>query len=69
MTDALLSVEDLVKEFPGQQSFVDWVARRPAHPVRAVDGISLSVPSGAFVKREATSVPEGGGNSTGTTSI
>ena len=32
MTDALLSVEDLVKEFPGQQSFVDWIARRPAPP-------------------------------------
>jgi oligopeptide/dipeptide ABC transporter ATP-binding protein len=46
VTDALLSVEDLVKEFPGQQSFVDWVARRPASPVRAVDGISFKLRPG-----------------------
>jgi oligopeptide/dipeptide ABC transporter ATP-binding protein len=46
MTDALLSVEDLVKEFPGQQSFIDWLARRPAPPVRAVDGISFELRQG-----------------------
>ncbi len=46
MTDALLRVEDLVMEFPGQQSFVDWVARRPASPVRAVDGISFELRPG-----------------------
>ena len=46
MTEALLSVEDLVMEFPGQQSFVDWVARRPARPVRAVDGISFELRPG-----------------------
>jgi oligopeptide/dipeptide ABC transporter ATP-binding protein len=44
--DALLRVEDLVMEFPGQQSFVDWVARRPASPVRAVDGISFELRPG-----------------------
>jgi peptide/nickel transport system ATP-binding protein len=46
VTEALLSVEDLVMEFPGQQSFVDWVARRPARPVRAVDGISFELRPG-----------------------
>ena len=46
MTDALLSVEGLVKEFPGQRSFVDWVARRPARPVRAVDDISFELRPG-----------------------
>ena len=46
MNEALLSVEDLVMEFPGQQSFVDWVARRPARPVRAVDGISFELRPG-----------------------
>ena len=46
MSDALLRVEDLVKEFPGQQSFVDWIARRPAPPVRAVDGISFELRPG-----------------------
>ncbi len=49
MTDALLSVEDLVKEFPGQQSFVDWIARRPAPPVRAVDGISFELRPGEII--------------------
>jgi oligopeptide/dipeptide ABC transporter ATP-binding protein len=46
VTDALLSVEGLVKEFPGQQSFIDWIARRPAPPVRAVDGISFELRPG-----------------------
>ncbi len=46
MTDALLSVEELVKEFPGQQSFVDWLFRREAPPVRAVDGISFELRPG-----------------------
>ena len=44
--DALLKVEGLVKEFPGQQSFLDWLARRPAPPVRAVDGISFELRPG-----------------------
>jgi len=46
VTDPLLKVEGLVKEFPGQQSFVDWIARRPAPPVRAVDGISFELRPG-----------------------
>jgi oligopeptide/dipeptide ABC transporter ATP-binding protein len=46
VTEALLTVEDLIKVFPGQQSFVDWVARRPAPPVRAVDGISFELHAG-----------------------
>ncbi|HEX5039197.1 MAG TPA: ABC transporter ATP-binding protein [Candidatus Limnocylindria bacterium] len=46
MSDALLRVEGLAKEFPGQQSFVDWIARRPAPPVRAVDGISFELRPG-----------------------
>ena len=49
MTEALLRVEDLVKEFPGRSSFGDWVRRRPAHPVRAVDGISCEVRAGEVV--------------------
>ena len=46
MTDPLLSVEGLVKQFPGRQSVVDWIARRPAPPVRAVDGISFELRAG-----------------------
>ena len=46
MTDALLRVEDLVKEFPGRRSFTDWLRRRPARPVRALDGISFELRAG-----------------------
>jgi oligopeptide/dipeptide ABC transporter ATP-binding protein len=46
MTTPLLQVDDLVKEFPGRRSVRDWLARRPAQPVRAVDGISFQVRSG-----------------------
>jgi len=46
MTETLLSVESLVKEFPGRRSFVDWLARRRASPVRAVDGISFELRPG-----------------------
>ncbi|MCV0402969.1 MAG: ABC transporter ATP-binding protein [Chloroflexi bacterium] len=47
MSDAtLLSVEGLVKEFPGHTSLADWVRRRPAPPVRAVDGISFELRPG-----------------------
>ncbi|MFN2418155.1 MAG: ABC transporter ATP-binding protein [Candidatus Limnocylindria bacterium] len=46
MSDALLRVEGLVKEFRGQASFGDWVRRRPAPPVRAVDGISFELRPG-----------------------
>jgi len=49
MTDALLRVEALVKEFPGRSSFGDWLRRRPAPPVRAVDGISFELRAGEVV--------------------
>jgi oligopeptide/dipeptide ABC transporter ATP-binding protein len=44
--DALLRVEGLVKEFPGRRSIGDWLARRPAPPVRAVDGIDFELRRG-----------------------
>jgi oligopeptide/dipeptide ABC transporter ATP-binding protein len=47
MTDApLLRVEGLVKEFPGRRSLGDWLARRPARPVRALDGVSFELRAG-----------------------
>ena len=46
MSDPLLVVEDLAKVFPGRRSVGDWLARRPASPVRAVDGISFSLAAG-----------------------
>ena len=49
MTDALLRVEGLVKAFPGSRSPIDWLRRRPAAPVRAVDGISFELRSGEVV--------------------
>jgi oligopeptide/dipeptide ABC transporter ATP-binding protein len=49
MTDPLLRVEDLVKEFPGRSSLGDWLRRRPAPPVRAVDGISFELRAGEVI--------------------
>ncbi|HET9416852.1 MAG TPA: ABC transporter ATP-binding protein [Candidatus Limnocylindria bacterium] len=46
MTDALLRVEDLVKDFPARRSLSDWVRRRPARPVRALDGVSFELRAG-----------------------
>jgi oligopeptide/dipeptide ABC transporter ATP-binding protein len=46
VTDALLRVEDLVKEFPGRRSVADWLRRRPARPVRALDGVSFELRAG-----------------------
>ncbi len=46
MSRALLTVEDLVKEFPGRRSIADFVARRPERPVRAVDGVSFDLRAG-----------------------
>ena len=46
MTDALLRVEDLFKEFPARRSLIDWLRRRPARPVRALDGVSFELRAG-----------------------
>src|SRR5687767_13781148 len=49
MTEALqplLRVEGLVKEFPTRRSFLDVLSRRPARPVRAVDGIDFELRAG-----------------------
>ena len=46
MSDALLEVQGLVKEFPAQRSLTDVVTRRPARPVRAVDGIDFELRAG-----------------------
>ena len=39
----LLSVRDLVVEFPRRRSFADVLSRKPAAVARAVDGVSLDV--------------------------
>jgi oligopeptide/dipeptide ABC transporter ATP-binding protein len=44
--EPLLRVEGLVKEFPAQRSLTDIVRRRPARPVRAVDGIDFELRAG-----------------------
>ena len=49
MNDTLLTVDGLVKVFPGQRSLSDVLARRPAPPVRAVDGISFEVRRGEIL--------------------
>jgi oligopeptide/dipeptide ABC transporter ATP-binding protein len=45
----LLRVEGLVKEFPGHTPLADWLRRRPAPPVRAVDGISFELRAGEVI--------------------
>ena len=42
----LLEVRDLVKHFPLPHTLLDAVRRRPAEWVRAVDGVSFSLPRG-----------------------
>jgi oligopeptide/dipeptide ABC transporter ATP-binding protein len=49
MTEPLLRVEDLVKEFPGRRSVLDWLRRRPARPVRALDGVSFELRAGEVI--------------------
>ncbi len=46
MADFALEVEDLAVAFPGRRSLGDVIARRPARPVRAVDGVSFRVAPG-----------------------
>ena len=49
MTEPLLRVEELVKEFPGRRSVLDWLRRRPARPVRALDGVSFELRAGEVI--------------------
>jgi oligopeptide/dipeptide ABC transporter ATP-binding protein len=42
----VLRVEGLVKDFPARRSLLDWLRRRPARPVRALDGVSFELPAG-----------------------
>ncbi|HEX7173438.1 MAG TPA: ABC transporter ATP-binding protein [Candidatus Limnocylindria bacterium] len=49
MSEPLLLVEDLVKEFPGRRSALDWLRRRPARPVRALDGVSFELRAGEVI--------------------
>ena len=46
MTEALLRVEDLVKDFPARRTLAEWLRRRPARPVRALDGVSFELRAG-----------------------
>ncbi len=46
MAEPALTVENLAKAFPGRRSLADVLARRPARPVRAVDGVTFSVAPG-----------------------
>ena len=46
MTEALLRVEDLEMAFPGRRSMTDVLRRRPAPPVRALDGVSFELHAG-----------------------
>jgi oligopeptide/dipeptide ABC transporter ATP-binding protein len=46
MAEPALAVDALEKRFPGRRTLIDMLARRPALPVRAVDGVSFSVAPG-----------------------
>jgi peptide/nickel transport system ATP-binding protein len=46
MTEPILVIDDLVMHFPGRRTLGDAVRRVPAHPVRAVDGISFTLAPG-----------------------
>ncbi|MGI8657887.1 MAG: ABC transporter ATP-binding protein [Candidatus Limnocylindria bacterium] len=46
MSEPLLQVEGLTKEFAGRATFGDLVRRRAVSPVRAVDGISFELRAG-----------------------
>jgi oligopeptide/dipeptide ABC transporter ATP-binding protein len=46
MVEPVLQVEELAKRFPGKRSVLDVLRRRPAAPVRAVDGITFAVEPG-----------------------
>jgi oligopeptide/dipeptide ABC transporter ATP-binding protein len=46
VSEALLRVEDLAMSFPGSRSMSDVLRRRPAPPVRALDGVSFELRAG-----------------------
>jgi oligopeptide/dipeptide ABC transporter ATP-binding protein len=46
MTEPVLVIDDLVMHFPGRRTLGDALRRVPAHPVRAVDGISFTLAPG-----------------------
>jgi oligopeptide/dipeptide ABC transporter ATP-binding protein len=49
MSEPLLRVSGLAKAFPARRSILDWIARRPAEPVRAVDGIDFELRAGEVI--------------------
>ena len=49
MSDVVLRAEELVKTFPGRRSLGDWLRRRPAAPVRALDGVSFELRAGEIL--------------------
>jgi oligopeptide/dipeptide ABC transporter ATP-binding protein len=46
MPEPLLTVEDVEVAFAGNRSLMDSVRRRPATPIRAVDGVSFAIRPG-----------------------
>jgi len=46
MSAALLEATNLRKHFPVARGVADWLARRPARALRAVDGVDLSIARG-----------------------
>ena len=46
MTEPLIRVRDVAMTFPGARSVLDAMRRRPARPVRAVDGVSFDLAPG-----------------------
>jgi oligopeptide/dipeptide ABC transporter ATP-binding protein len=42
----LVELRDVEKHFPIRQSFMDWLRRKPRRSVRALDGVSFTVPKG-----------------------
>jgi oligopeptide/dipeptide ABC transporter ATP-binding protein len=49
VSGVLLRAEGLVKTFPGRRSLGDWLRRRPAPPVRALDGVSFELRAGEIL--------------------
>ena len=49
MSEALLRVENMVKQFPIKQTMFDVIARKPKRYVRAVDDVSFQVGKGETV--------------------